>query len=133
MGGRKITGQTGINSGINFRSTGVTGRHRYPPLHHDRRTPDAPAPTSHTRPPMSARYLIRVHGQLDGRWARCFHGLELQPGPEGTTLLVGPVADQSALHGHLRRIHELGLPLVELRREGPVSAAPRTLDPREAR
>jgi hypothetical protein len=60
-------------------------------------------------------YRIRVQGQLDQGWATYFAGLELTR-RNGTTLLVGPVADQAALHGLLQRLGSLGLPILEVRR-----------------
>ena len=60
-------------------------------------------------------YRIRVQGQLDQGWATYFSGLELTP-RNGTTLLIGPVTDQAALHGLLQRLGSLGLPILEVRR-----------------
>ena len=58
-------------------------------------------------------YQIRVEGILDQAWSDWFEGLTItQHGDE--TLLTGPVRDQSALHGILARIRDLGLPLVSL-------------------
>ncbi len=63
------------------------------------------------------RYEIRVKGQLDPRWADWFEGLSLTHAADGTTVLVGVVADQAALHGLLQRIRDLGLPLVSVTRQ----------------
>ena len=60
------------------------------------------------------RYEIRVKGHLADRWAAWFDGMTLTRRPDGTTVLDGPVADQSALHGLLRKVSDLGLPLVSL-------------------
>src|SRR5215212_4631748 len=60
------------------------------------------------------RYEIRVRGHLADRWADWFDGMTLTRRADGTTVLDGPVADQSALHGLLRKVNELGLPLVSL-------------------
>ena len=60
------------------------------------------------------RYAIRVRGHLADRWATWFDGMTLTRRPDGTTVLDGPVADQSALHGLLRKVSDLGLPLVSL-------------------
>jgi hypothetical protein len=60
------------------------------------------------------RYEIRVKGQLADRWAAWFDGMTLTRRADGTTVLDGPVADQSALHGLLRKVSDLGLPLVSL-------------------
>jgi hypothetical protein len=60
-------------------------------------------------------YEIRVTGHLAPRWADWFAGLTLTVDPDGTTVLRGRLADQAALHGVLRRLSDLGLPLVSLR------------------
>jgi hypothetical protein len=60
------------------------------------------------------RFEIRVKGHLAGRWAAWFDGMTLTRQPDGTTVLSGPVADQSALHGLLRKVSDLGLPLVSV-------------------
>jgi hypothetical protein len=63
-----------------------------------------------------AIYEIRVEGHLDREWSDWFEGLSVTAEREGTTLLSGPVADQAALHGLLRRIRDLGMPLVSVDR-----------------
>ena len=55
-----------------------------------------------------AIYQIRVRGQLDQRWADWFDGFEMQSVGEDT-VLCGPILDQSALHGMLAKIRDLGL------------------------
>jgi hypothetical protein len=60
------------------------------------------------------RYEIRVKGHLADRWAAWFDGMTLTRQADGTTVLGGPVADQSALHGLLRKVSDLGLPLVSV-------------------
>jgi hypothetical protein len=59
-------------------------------------------------------YLIRLDGRLDDRWAAWFDGLTLSHEDDGTTTLRGPVTDQTALHGLLQKIRDLGLPLVSV-------------------
>ena len=59
-------------------------------------------------------YEIRIQGHLGARWAAWFDGLNLTNEPDGTTLICGPVADQSALHGLLQKVRDLGLPLVSV-------------------
>jgi hypothetical protein len=59
-------------------------------------------------------YEIRLRGHLDPRWAAWFDGLRLTHERDGTTLLRGPVVDQAALHGLLRKVRDLGLPLVSV-------------------
>lgn len=67
-----------------------------------------------------AVYEIRIRGHLDGRRAKQFVGMRVTLLPEGITVLLGPVADQAALYGLLRRIRDLGMPLlgVACREEG---------------
>jgi hypothetical protein len=63
-------------------------------------------------------YQIGVRGRLDASWSAWFDGMMLGTGtgPDGTpvTTLTGPL-DQAALHGVLRRIRDLGLPLLEVK------------------
>lgn len=61
-------------------------------------------------------YRIRVRGHLDDRWSDWLGGLTVQRQDDGTTVLVGPVVDQAALHGVLARIRDLGLPLLAVDR-----------------
>ena len=67
-------------------------------------------------------YRIRIAGQLDASWAAWFDGLTIAL-DEGDTFLTGPVVDQAALHGLLRRVRDLGLPLVSV---SPVEPGPPT-------
>lgn len=64
----------------------------------------------------SEQYEIRVAGHLAPRWAAYFDGLDLTPHDDGTTVIHGRLADQSALHGLLRKLADLGLPLVSVTR-----------------
>jgi hypothetical protein len=66
---------------------------------------------------MVETYRIRMRGHLDDRWSDWFEGLVIQRQVDGTTLLVGPVVDQAALHGVIARIRDLGLPLLSVNRE----------------
>jgi hypothetical protein len=61
-------------------------------------------------------YRVCVRGHLDDRWSDWLGGLAVQRQADGTTLLVGPVVDQAALHGVITRIHDLGLPLLSVNR-----------------
>jgi hypothetical protein len=67
----------------------------------------------------SRRYEIRFKGHLHSRWASSFRGLTVTNESDGTTLLEGPVADQAALHGVLRTVRDLGLPLLSVTRVEP--------------
>ena len=61
-------------------------------------------------------YRIRVKGNLDRKWTDWFGGLTVTPQANDETELVGPVADQAALHGLLAKIRDLGLPLLSVDR-----------------
>jgi hypothetical protein len=67
-------------------------------------------------------YQIRITGQLDARWADWFEDLAITL-DGGDTLITGPVADQAALHGLLKRVRDLGMPLVSVH---PVESGPPT-------
>jgi hypothetical protein len=62
----------------------------------------------------SPRYEIRVVGHLDPRWSAWFDGLALSLKDDGTTVISGPIVDQAALHGVLRRLRDVGLSLVSI-------------------
>jgi len=66
-------------------------------------------------------YKIRIKGQLDSQWTDWFGGLTITMEEDGTTLLTGPVIDQAALHGLLKKVRDLGLPLVSV---SPVEPGP---------
>ena len=57
-------------------------------------------------------YEIRIAGHLPARWSAWFEGLAVAPEPDGTTRLSGPVADQAALYGLLKRVRDTGLTLI---------------------
>lgn len=59
-------------------------------------------------------YEIRLKGHLDDRWAEWFEGLTITLEDNGDTLLTGPVIDQAALHGLLKKVRDLGLPLLSV-------------------
>jgi hypothetical protein len=68
-------------------------------------------------PPRGEFYEIRIQGHLDEHSARRFEGLTLTLLPTGETLLTGRVADQAALHGILARIRDMGVTLMEVKRD----------------
>lgn len=59
-------------------------------------------------------YQIRVKGHLGSQWKDWFGDLTVTLEDNGETLLTGPVVDQAALHGLLRRVRDLGIPLVSV-------------------
>jgi hypothetical protein len=63
----------------------------------------------------SGLYEIRLKGHLDDRWAEWFGGLTITLEDNGDTLLTGPVIDQAALHGLLRKVRDLGLTLLSVK------------------
>ena len=67
-------------------------------------------------------YEIRIKGHLADRWADRFAGLTITLEENGDTLLTGPVVDQAALFGLLRKVRDLGMPLLSVRRVEPGQA-----------
>jgi hypothetical protein len=80
--------------------------------------PDASA-EDHHEPRL---YEIRLKGHLDARWTDWFEGLSFTYESDGTTILSGPVVDQAALYGLLRKVRDLGLPLIAVNQVDPKQA-----------
>ncbi len=74
-----------------------------------RRTNEIPGPYNE-----SGFYEIRLKGHLDDRWTGRFEGLTITLEEDGNTLLTGRLVDQAALHGLLKKIRDLGMPLVSV-------------------
>jgi hypothetical protein len=72
----------------------------------------------------SGFYEIRLKGHLDDRWADWFEGLTITLEEDGNTLLICPVIDQAALHGLLKRVRDLGMPLLSVNFVHPGQARP---------
>ena len=68
----------------------------------------------------TAVYEIRVEGRLGTEWSEWFADLRVTVDECGDTILTGPI-DQSGLHGVLRRVRDLGLPLISVARTEPVA------------
>ena len=64
-------------------------------------------------------YQIRIKGHLGPQWKEWFEGLTITLEDNGDTLLSGPVVDQAALHGLLKKVRDLGIPLISV---SPVDA-----------
>jgi hypothetical protein len=71
-------------------------------------------PTTDPGEPMI--YQIRIKGHLGAQWTDWFGGLTITLEEGGETLLTCPVADQAALYGLLRKVRDLGLPLISVTR-----------------
>jgi len=92
----------------------MTGHNRY------RVMPNQLSPNTHPSQPMI--YQIRLKGHLGRQWTDWFGGLSITLEDNGDTLLAGPVVDQAALHGLLRKVRDLGLPLLSVIRLQPDQA-----------
>jgi hypothetical protein len=67
-------------------------------------------------------YQIKIKGHLDSQWTDWFEGMTITLEDNGDTLLTGPVVDQAALHGLLKKVRDLGMPLISVVRVEPSQA-----------
>ena len=72
----------------------------------------------------SGLYEIRLKGHLDDRWADWLMVMTINLEDNGNTLLTCPVAEQAALHGLLKRVRDLGMPLLSVNFVSPGQAGP---------
>lgn len=64
-------------------------------------------------------YQIRIKGHLSSQWTEWFEGLTITLEENGDTFLTGTVVDQAALHGLLKKVRDLGMPLISVNRVKP--------------
>ena len=69
-----------------------------------------------TDPSQAMVYQIRIKGHLGREWTDWFEGLTITLEDDGDTLLAGPVVDQAALYGLLKKVRDLGMPLLSVNR-----------------
>jgi hypothetical protein len=74
-------------------------------------------------------YQIRIKGHLGPQWTDWFGGLMITLEESGETLLRGPVVDQAALHGLLKKVRDLGMPLISAVRVKPGLASASNVKP----
>ena len=74
---------------------------------------------SEMNPSQPMVYQIRIKGHLGREWTDWFGGLAITLEDNGDTLLTGPVVDQAALHGVLKKVRDLAMPLVSVIRVKP--------------
>ena len=84
---------------------------------------NANEPKTKPAPDQPMVYQIKIKGHLGREWTDWFEGLTITLEEDGNTLLTGPVVDQAALHGLLKKVRDLGMPLVSV---SPVEPGPPT-------
>jgi hypothetical protein len=79
---------------------------------------------SKTDPGKPVVYQIRLKGHLGSQWTDWFGGLTITLEDDDNTVLTGPVVDQAALHGLLKKVRDLGMPLLSVNFVSPGQARP---------
>jgi len=74
---------------------------------------------SENHPGQPIVYQIRIKGHLSRQWTEWFEGLTIALEEDGNTLLTGTVIDQAALHGLIKKVRDLGIPLLSVNRVNP--------------
>ena len=87
-------------------------------------------PNLTTDPGQPVVYQIRIKGHLGSKWTDWFEGLTITLEDNGDTLLTGPMVDQAALHGLLKKVRDLGMPLLSV---NPVKPGPGPANPPEVK
>lgn len=77
---------------------------------------------SKTEPGQPPAYEIRIKGHLGRQWTDWFGGLTITLEDDGYTVITGPIVDQAALHGLLKKVRDLGTPLISVNRVRPDQA-----------
>ena len=67
-------------------------------------------------PDQPTLYQVRIKGHLDDQWADWFEGMVITRVEGGDTHLTGPIVDDAALHGLLKKVRDLGIPLISVNR-----------------
>jgi len=80
----------------------------------DNPTPAPPTGASTAGHDPVPEYEIRVAGRLASRWSAWFDGLTITSDVDGTTVIRGPLVDQTALHGLIQKLRDVGIPLISL-------------------
>ena len=77
---------------------------------------------SNSDPGRATVYQIRIKGHLGSQWTDWFEGMTITLEENGNTLLTGLVVDQAALHGLLKKVRDLGMPLCSVKSIKPGQA-----------
>jgi hypothetical protein len=86
----------------------------------DRAASSEPEPEAKSNQPVV--YQIRIEGHLGSHWAGWFGGVTVTLEEDGDTVITGRVVDQAALYGLLKKVRDLGMPLLSLQRVEPSQA-----------